>query len=750
MQAGYGDSPRASTSQERQDDPAAAPLPNLNRPRDPFDEPARAAAGAPDEAADGELLDDGSPGDSSEAATATGTKGKKGSKRGSVGAVKLDANGNPKKKRKQLVCTDTYVKNKPKIVRGGKLITQAKKLYGANAALELEGSPLEQYDDGLGESFLPTPVEQQTFSVPASPARLPTLNQLTPDAWAARFTDHVSFVGANGPTLAEVRNGAAGRDYSMIGNVRDSFARALLEKAVETVDRRAGLRTASAACCSALVLLEFLVTWDDVNRKSNTGRYLLSSACEHLRNLQLGECDDPTEPLVPPERASNGTLLWMVYTRDALGAMLGGRSCSLSEDDLDSLSDLFNSPVTADVMAYVSSTDPRMLSGLAVASIFRFCVSSVRSTVLRLTGPLARRKRLDPQVVQELWSQIDDSTRFGSIFRQSVERATFGPDAPKTDVWFRDLTAMKSQHTLGIHLALSARLREEESKEADADPDYLEMLRRLKQQSDDRLFRVSREYCHVLHNYGGDLIFSATVTPEYSAHFLEALVDTPAWEQGGAKEWTWAVKNDDVSRCIEVIQLAGWCWPGYDIAVARAQRAMKEQHILLAQRGVVHIQPYVAAESMRSSFSTPGAGSGPYRPPMSWPPRPVHPESQHEYTAYPLEPTRSFVSEPDRPAPFTTIGPLSSTLPPPSHGSPPPPPFLPPAHSLAPMRGAPQQHPQQQQLPSHSQQHLAYHTNAEDGMRLPSLSSYHTSSSGSGRASLPPVSAFAQAPPPPP
>lgn len=51
----------------------------------------------------------------------------------------------------------------------------------------------------------------------------------------------------------------------MIGNVRDSFARALLEKAVETVDRRAGLRTASAACCSALVLLEFLVTCESLN-----------------------------------------------------------------------------------------------------------------------------------------------------------------------------------------------------------------------------------------------------------------------------------------------------------------------------------------------------------------------------------------------------------------------------------------------------------------------------------------------------
>jgi hypothetical protein len=78
-------------------------------------------------------------------------------------------------------------------------------------------------------------------------------------AWAARFTDHVSVIGSNGPTLAELRNGV-GQDFTRVGKLREGFAQGVLQRAIETVDRRAGLRTASTACCSALVLLEFLVT----------------------------------------------------------------------------------------------------------------------------------------------------------------------------------------------------------------------------------------------------------------------------------------------------------------------------------------------------------------------------------------------------------------------------------------------------------------------------------------------------------
>lgn len=84
-------------------------------------------------------------------------------------------------------------------------------------------------------------------------------NFLYLQAWAARFTDHVAVIGSNGPTLAELRNGV-GQDFTRVGKLREGFAQGVLQRAIETVDRRAGLRTASTACCSALVLLEFLVT----------------------------------------------------------------------------------------------------------------------------------------------------------------------------------------------------------------------------------------------------------------------------------------------------------------------------------------------------------------------------------------------------------------------------------------------------------------------------------------------------------
>ncbi|BGP23916.1 hypothetical protein JCM10295v2_002817 [Rhodotorula toruloides] len=592
--------------------------------------------------------------------------GKKGAKRGAGSdKVALDKDGNPKKKRKQLVacdscrlrrvkcdkadmgggpcsecvkksitCTDTYVKNKPKVVRGGKLIAQAKKLYGENgvggpvasssaspAKLEYESSedgrrqsfssvlPFSDHrlsfsfvNQELGEHLVRTffdilqpqcPLVDQDMFMQAweasgrVPENMSPANEclaLVIQAWAARITDNPAVIGSGGPTLDILKRGE-GQDFTEVGNRRQDFARAALQRALNTVDQRGALRLASATSCSALTLLEFLVTWDDSNLKTTMGRYLMSSACEHLRNLQLGTCDDPNEQAIPPERASNGTLLWMIYTRDALGSMMGGRFCSLTDDDLASLCDLFTNPVTADVMSYVSSNDARMLSGLAVASIFRYCVSVVRNTVTRMTGPLARRQRLTEQVVHDIWTEIDEGSRFGAVFRQSVERATFGADAPKTDVWFRDLIAMKSQHTLGVHFAILDRLREEEQKAPEyQDPEYVHALRRLRQQSDERLFYVAREYTRVLRGYGAGVIFSAAITVEYSSILLNSLVETPSVEQGGSvADWTWVQKIEEVSQCIDLVKLSGWMWSGYDGVIARARHMLGQQSMQLQQ-----------------------------------------------------------------------------------------------------------------------------------------------------------------------
>lgn len=166
-------------------------------------------------------------------------------------------------------------------------------------------------------------------------------------AWAARFSSHLLIAGPGAPALSELRT--AGRDFTMLGNRRDEFALAMRDRALAACDRHGLLRTSSAAACAALTLLEFLVTCtspisllpfldfgltafcagNDPHRSSTCGRYLLTTAIEHLRHLQLGKCDDPTEEVLPPERVSNGTLLWMCYTRDALASLLGGRSLSL-------------------------------------------------------------------------------------------------------------------------------------------------------------------------------------------------------------------------------------------------------------------------------------------------------------------------------------------------------------------------------------------------------------------------------------
>ena len=175
---------------------------------------------------------------------------------------------------------------------------------------------------------------------------------------------------------------------------------------------------------------------------------------------------------------------------------------------MTSLCDLFTNPITADVLPYISSSDARMLSGLAVASMFRHVVASVRRSITLLTSPLARRSPLVESTLLQIWSEIDTSSRYASIFRQSVENTNFGEGEmrPKTHVWFRDLIGIKGQHLLGIHGMLCRRLDAEEERVRNVEGEgkegegesYVEMLRRVKESSDERFLEVSREWTAML------------------------------------------------------------------------------------------------------------------------------------------------------------------------------------------------------------------------------------------------------------
>lgn len=55
----------------------------------------------------------------------------------------------------------------------------------------------------------------------------------------------------------------------------------------------------------------------------------MAAAVEHLRAVNDGLSDDPTEEISVQDRASGGTLFWMAYTRDALSSAFGGRATCL-------------------------------------------------------------------------------------------------------------------------------------------------------------------------------------------------------------------------------------------------------------------------------------------------------------------------------------------------------------------------------------------------------------------------------------
>ncbi|BGP39142.1 hypothetical protein JCM10449v2_003080 [Rhodotorula kratochvilovae] len=768
-------------------------------------------------------------GDDGGEADGSGSGGRKASKR--AAEPKLDKDGNPKKKRKQLVacdscrlrrvkcdkaekdggdcsectrkaihCTDTYVKNKPKVVRGGKLINQAKALYGDNGgmspSLTSPPSPVKpEYDlaedprrlslsaaspldprspstrlasmslnHDLGDHLIRTffdmfqpqcPLVDVSLFLPAWENAGRMLENLSPanecmalviQAWAARLTDHPAVVGSGAPTLQELRSGG-GRDFTPVGNRREEFARAAMERAMAAVDQRGALRLASSVCCAALTLLEFLVTWSDAKRTSTTGRYLLAAASEHLRNLQLDQCDDPTERPLRPEQASNGTLLWMVYTRDSLAAMFGGRFCCLTDDDLSAFSPLLTGSLTADPIPYITSTDPSTLSGIAVACIFRYLVSIVRNTVVRLTGPIARRQRVTEQTMHELWADIDEGNRFGQIFHNSVQHTTFPANSQNPDVWFRDLVAMRSQHLLGIHLCLADRLREEDTKAAtqalaEGDAEYAELLRRLLRQSDERLFRGARDYCELLYRYGGNMLFSATVTVEYSSYFLTQLVETPAWEQGGPSDYAWSTKVDEVSRCIDVVKLAGWAWSGYDGVIERARQSLAQQSAQLHHR-MPPSAPPALLPPISTSYAPGGLVAGAPQQQQQYPAAPdwaglhVHPPQQQGGALPPpagLFDPHKLSGGLSRPPSFSSFSPLS-----PSGGgaAPPTPQSLPGSHA----------HPQQQQQHGqHSPGMLAPPLPPPGGASAASFVPPGPHAADPRRRTLPPISTYRLSP----
>ncbi|KDE09035.1 hypothetical protein MVLG_00754 [Microbotryum lychnidis-dioicae p1A1 Lamole] len=620
---------------------------------------------------------------------------------------KLGKDGLPKKKRKQLVacdscrlrrvkcdkaemgggdcseclkkhikCTDAYVKSKPKVIRSGKLIQQAKKLYGNGEdggsgderQPEAAGEEMESNEDFDGLLYVasnaiqtsaesaatgapdhgspppPTapplslvtgpqsriistqlglavqdhlvqtyytvfqvqmhvvdwPVFQQTWdNAGRNAAAMSPTNEclaVVIQAWAARFSDHPVVLGQEGaltlPTLNDIRH-HNGQDFTDVGNRREPFARAMLDRALQVCDERGALRKASAACCTALLLLEFLMVWDNSGRApSSAGRSMMVNCAEHLRSINEPSyvSADPDEVVVPSELISGGTLLWTMYTRDALTALMRSQTLCLTDEDLAGLSDLLAiQPHASEIMATVSSENPQMLLGLAVVCVFRHLTNSIRTCAKAIAGPLARRMRLNEAAVREEWSDLDQSVRYTAIFKESVNRMdwTSFPTA-KAHAWFRDVTVMQAQIALAVHSVVLERWTLESCNERSLARDptyagYVDMLHQLKCESDERLLTCIREVTKYYRGVNHSVVFEGLLSSEFMKDYLQHLLRSPTWEEGGPATWTWEDKQLNCDDAIKVLRNGGWCWPGYDVVIVDAMRHLADEGARIEQ-----------------------------------------------------------------------------------------------------------------------------------------------------------------------
>ncbi|KAI5480394.1 transcription factor [Pseudohyphozyma bogoriensis] len=395
---------------------------------------------------------------------------------------------------------------------------------------------------------------------------------LTCQAWGSRFSDHPSIVGSGAPQLVDLPKLRPGTDLTGYGQARDAFAKSMTERALQTIDAKGALRRASGQCSAVLILMEFLMTFNDVYR--GTGRHMMLSAVEHLRSRNDGMGEDPEDVISAQDRISGGTLFWTVLTRDAISATFGSRSTFMTDEDAAVMCGLIDNPICLDVMPFITSHDASTLSGLAVVAVFRHITMLIRSFAQRVCSAAARRQRLDPATVQEMWDLVDQSSRYSDIFRASVNAAVWSNSHADTDRWFRDLITMRSQLLHAIQLSIVQRIEVELRQPGPADttaPHYLETLHQLKHEADARFLASCREVAKLVHHHHAILVSTAALASENIVLYLQHMIQMPP---GSPPSWTIAAKQAEISWMVEAIKMLGWCWPGYRQAASVGEAAL--------------------------------------------------------------------------------------------------------------------------------------------------------------------------------
>ncbi|GAA5911441.1 hypothetical protein JCM5296_004735 [Sporobolomyces johnsonii] len=416
--------------------------------------------------------------------------------------------------KKGVRCTLVYVEQKGRKTRQGRLISQANFIILKVVHGQI---PVVDFD------HLKRELNQVGGNVDALQPDMRCLSHVL-QAWAARLSDHPAITGSNpkAPTGFRDLLQPAVRSVSDAGATRDRFAKALLERALRSLDETGLWRKPTKSSCATLVVLEMLLSWNDAERQN--GRPLLSAAVEHLRiNYDMRHTLSVTDDLS----------FWLVWLRDSVSAALGGRLPYLHEEDLAMLCPAVPQLRKGKLEEQVLIRSLHDLDGTAVLALFRH-VSDTARGIARLLGPVARRQRLEEDSVRALWAELRRSAQASEAFASSL--SPYSQLKNHSMVITRDVASTLARLTFAIHRHLEQRLTQESVTEGildDEDVEYVDSLKALKQDSDDIFLTTIHDLIAQAKSYGSHLVLNAIIISDFFPHYLDHLVAVPCVQEGG-------------------------------------------------------------------------------------------------------------------------------------------------------------------------------------------------------------------------
>ncbi|GAA5952491.1 hypothetical protein JCM21900_005327 [Sporobolomyces salmonicolor] len=499
-------------------------------------------------------------------------------------------------KKKGVRCTLVYVEQKSRKTRQGRLISQAKLLYGdadtpstslykatvSELPYAIEGRRakkdewvhlqlarvlsthlLEVYEHIVHGQI---PVVDFDYFKRELGQVAGNVDALQPDmrclshAWAARLSDHPAITGSNpkAPTGFQDLLQPAVRSVTDAGATRDRFAKALLERALRSLDETGMWRMPTKNSSATLVVLDMLLSWNDNDRQG--GRPLLSAAVEHLRiNYDMRHTLSVT----------NDLSFWLVWLHDSVSAALGGRLPYLHEEDLALLCPGIPQLRKGKLEEQVLIRSLRDLDGTAVLALFRHVTDTARD-IASLLGPVAHRQRLEEDNVRSLWAELQRSAQASEAFASSI--SPYPQLKNHSMVVTRDVASTRARLTFAIHRHLEQRLTQESVTEGildDEDVEYVDSLKTLMQDSDGIFLATIHDLIAQAKSYGSHLVLNAIIISDFFPYYLDHLVAVPCIQEGGSlSQWEVHGKVAAIEWMLAALRHIGWSFPVPDLAIA--------------------------------------------------------------------------------------------------------------------------------------------------------------------------------------